>query len=206
MKHIFMELCAATIVLKAEFKAEIGDRELLHPNPDLWMDKFSTLKYMEVRVFCIIRPCELRRRLSSVRQFTPDSEQLVSPVTEHRKLVNAAPQRWRSVIDVLESLLVNWDAIGIMFGRESRGNPLAERKEEIVEMYSIFKPCTDVIVRCQLTSVPMGTTGLFGLASLKLTTIMLPSLPLELSSSSVMDRGRLRASPRSRLTSLHLQG
>ena len=90
--------------------------------------------------------------------------------------MNAAPQRWSGVTGVLEAILVHWEAIDTMFEREGKPNPLDDWRLEIEELYSIFKPCTDVIVQCQLTSVPTGPTALFGLESLKLTTLNLVRL------------------------------
>ena len=47
VKHKIIEMYSATTALfKAEMAAEIGGRRLLHLNLDLWVDKFSSLKYI----------------------------------------------------------------------------------------------------------------------------------------------------------------
>ena len=47
VKHMIIEMYAATASeFKKEMAAEVGDVRLLHLNLDLWVDKFSSLKYI----------------------------------------------------------------------------------------------------------------------------------------------------------------
>ena len=47
VKHKIIEMYSATTAkFKEEMAAEIGGRRLLHLNLDLWVDKFSSLKYI----------------------------------------------------------------------------------------------------------------------------------------------------------------
>lgn len=47
VKHMITEMYAATALeFKTEMAAEIGGMPLLHLNLDLWVDKFSSLKYI----------------------------------------------------------------------------------------------------------------------------------------------------------------
>ena len=47
VKHKVVEMYAATTAqFKQEMAAEIGGGQLLHLNLDLWVDKFSSLKYI----------------------------------------------------------------------------------------------------------------------------------------------------------------
>ena len=47
VKHMITEIYAATAFeFKADMAAEIGGMPLLHLNLDLWVDKFSSLKYI----------------------------------------------------------------------------------------------------------------------------------------------------------------
>ena len=47
VKHMITEMYAATAFeFKTELAAEIGGMPLLHLNLDLWVDKFSSLKYI----------------------------------------------------------------------------------------------------------------------------------------------------------------
>ncbi|CAM9804265.1 unnamed protein product [Laminaria digitata] len=269
--------------------AEVAGVPLLHLNLDLWVDKYSSLKYMGVRLFYVDRNWQLRSRLIAVRQFNPTTETLegnrlsailekylttvleefgldtsllfsatsdagsdverlcdillpglwewcvchmlncalveatgthvdpakssnpagrkvivaVKKVVEHirkspkaktifqdeqarhysqcshRKLVNAAPQRWCSVSNVLEAAIVHRAAIDGVYAAESKGNPLAPIMAEITELYSLIKPVADLIVKCQKTSVPTGQAALLGLAALKLTALN-ADLPLDI--------------------------
>ena len=59
VKHMIIEMYAATASeFKKEMAAEVGGVRLLHLNLDLWVDKFSSLKYIgkkksfECRDFC----------------------------------------------------------------------------------------------------------------------------------------------------------
>lgn len=88
-----------------------------------------------------------------------------------RKLVNAAPQRWSRVPKVLEAVAVNWDAIETMYSREGKTNPMDGWKEEIAGLYSLIKPCTDVILASQRTSIPTRHNAVLELTELKLTTL-----------------------------------
>ncbi|CAM9556615.1 unnamed protein product, partial [Ectocarpus sp. 6 AP-2014] len=69
---------ATTNQFKVEMAAEIAGGRLLHLNLDLWVDKFSSLKYMGVRLFYVDRSWRLRSRLLAVRQFNPTTEMLES--------------------------------------------------------------------------------------------------------------------------------
>ena len=89
----------------------------------------------------------------------------------HRKLVNAAPQRWSGVAGVLEAVIVNRAAIDGVYAAESKNSPLTPVINEINELYSIIKPAAQVIVTCQQTHVPTGQTAVLALATLKLTTL-----------------------------------
>ncbi|CAM9755873.1 unnamed protein product, partial [Hapterophycus canaliculatus] len=281
-KHMVIELYAATASrFKKELAAEIGSLPLLHLNLDLWVDKFSSLKYMGVRLFYVDRKWELKSRLLAVRQFNPSKEMLESqrlsilledylksvleefdldttklfsatsdagsdvkrlcnvllpglwewcvchmincalvealgthadPATSrnpearkvimrvkkvvehirksprakvvfdeeqvrqflqcsHRKLVNAAPQRWSGVANVLEAAIVNLSPIRSVYAAESEECPLTAVSKEVVELYSLIKPAAQVIVQCQQTSVPTGQAAVLSLAALKLTTL-----------------------------------
>lgn len=90
-----------------------------------------------------------------------------------RELVTALPQGWCGVSRLLESLLVGWQAIASMYRLENKENPLEACRREVVELYSVVKPCTDLMTQLQLTAVPTGQAALLGLASLKLTTLNL---------------------------------
>ena len=47
VKHMIIEMYAATASeFKKEMAAEVGGVRLLHLNLDLWVDKFSSLKYI----------------------------------------------------------------------------------------------------------------------------------------------------------------
>ena len=89
----------------------------------------------------------------------------------HRKLVNAAPQRWSGVAGVLEAVIVNRAAIDGVYAAEGKNSPLTSVSNEINELYSIIKPAAQVIVTCQQTHVPTGQTAVLALATLKLTTL-----------------------------------
>ncbi|CAB1104439.1 unnamed protein product [Ectocarpus sp. CCAP 1310/34] len=270
-------------------KQMIGGMRLLHHNLDLWVDKFSSLKYIGIRLFYADRTWVLRSRLIAVRQFNPTKELLednrlsallqkylesvleeygldvsllfsatsdagsdvkrlcdvllpglwewcvchmincalveafgthvdpaksgnpgarkvittVKKVVEHirksprakaifeeeqvqqyaqcyhRKLVNAAPQRWSGVTNVLEAVIVNRAAIDGVYTAEGKDSPLTSLTEEIDELYSIIKPAAQVIVKCQQTSVPTGQVAVLALAALKLITLNVDS-PLEI--------------------------
>ena len=97
----------------------------------------------------------------------------------HRKLVNAAPQRWSGVSNVLEAVLVNSAAIEGVYVKEGKDNPLAPYTDEIKELYSLIKPVAELIVTCQQTRVPTGQAAVLGLAALKLTTFNVDS-PLDI--------------------------
>ncbi|CAN0016946.1 unnamed protein product [Scytosiphon promiscuus] len=285
-KHMVIEFYAATASrFKKELAAEIGSLPLLHLNLDLWVDKFSTLKYLGTRLFYIDRKWELKTRLLAVRQFNPSKEMLeserlsgllekylksvleefdldttklfsatsdagsdvkrlcnvllpglwewcichmincalveafgthvdpaksrnpqarkvimrVKKVVEHirksprakavfqeeqarqftqcshRKLVNAAPQRWSGVANVLEAAIVNLGPIQSVYAAESKECPLTAVSKEIVELYSLIKPAAQVIVQCQQTFVPTGQAAVLSLAALKLTTLNVDS-------------------------------
>ncbi|CAN0560022.1 unnamed protein product [Laminaria digitata] len=74
-----IEFYAATASrFKTEMAAEVGGVPLLHLNLDLWVDKFSSLKYMGVRLFYVDRNWELKSRRLAVRQFNPTTEMLES--------------------------------------------------------------------------------------------------------------------------------
>ena len=97
----------------------------------------------------------------------------------HRKLVNAAPQWWSILSNVLEAVLVNSAAIEGVYVKEGMDNPLAPYTDEIKELYSLIKPVADLIVTCQQTRVPTGQAAVLGLAALKLTTLNVDS-PLDI--------------------------
>ncbi|CAM9113299.1 unnamed protein product [Laminaria digitata] len=66
---------------KKETMAEVGGMRVLHLNLDLWVDKFSSLKYIGknnlfIRLFYLDRNWVLRSRLIAVRQFNPTKELL----------------------------------------------------------------------------------------------------------------------------------
>ena len=47
VKHMIIEVYAATASqFKKEMMAEVGGMRVLHLNLDLWVDKFSSLKYI----------------------------------------------------------------------------------------------------------------------------------------------------------------
>lgn len=97
----------------------------------------------------------------------------------HRKLVNAAPQRWCSVSNVLEAVIVNRATIDGVYGKEGKDSPLAAYMDEIVELYSLIKPAAELIVECQQTRFPTGQAAVLGLAALKLSTFDVNS-PLDI--------------------------
>ncbi|CAM9895380.1 unnamed protein product [Scytosiphon promiscuus] len=290
VKHIIIEMYAATASrFKKEMASEVGGMRLLHLNLDLWVDKFSSLKYIGIRLFYVDRQWQLKSRLIAVRQFNPSQELLsdnrlsdllelylesvleeygldttllfsatsdagsdvkrlckvllpglwewcvchmincslveafgthvdpakshnpaarkvvmtVKKVVEHirksprakvvfeeeqvlqyaqcshRKLVNAAPQRWSGVANVMEAVIVNRSAIDGVYTAESKDSPLTAISNEIDELYSIIKPAAEVIVKCQKTYVPTGQAAVLALAALKLTTLNVRS-PLEI--------------------------
>ena len=92
----------------------------------------------------------------------------------HRKLVNAAPQRWSGVANVLEAVIVNRAAIDGVYTAENKDSPLTGVSDEIDELYSRIKPVAQVI-KCQQTYVPTGQPAVLAMAALKLTTLNVDS-------------------------------
>eukprot|EP00903_Cladosiphon_okamuranus_P014534 g13481.t1 len=79
VKHKIVELYAATTSqFKQEMANEVGGGRLLHLNLDLWVDKFSSLKYIGIRLFYVDRSWRLKSRLLAVRQFNTTMETLES--------------------------------------------------------------------------------------------------------------------------------
>ncbi|CAB1101835.1 unnamed protein product [Ectocarpus sp. CCAP 1310/34] len=77
VKQVVVDMYAATASqYKMEMAAQIGGMRLLHLNRDLWVDKFSSLKCIGIRLFYIDRTWVLRSRLIAVRQFNPTKELL----------------------------------------------------------------------------------------------------------------------------------
>ncbi|CAB1110806.1 unnamed protein product [Ectocarpus sp. CCAP 1310/34] len=247
VKQMVVEMYAATASqFKMEMAAQIGGMRLLHLNLDLWVDKFSSLKYIGIRLFYVDRTWVLRSRLIAVRQFNPTKELLednrlsallqkylesvleeygldvsllfsatsdagsdvkrlcdvllpglwewcvchmincalveafgthVNPAKSinprctqsdhdgekgcgvhpqisqsevgaifeqeqvrqyaqcyHRKLVNAAPQRWSGVTNVLEAVIVNRAAVNAVYTTEGKDSPLTSLTNEIDEL------------------------------------------------------------------------
>lgn len=58
----------------------------------------------------------------------------------HRKLVNAAPQRWSGVANVLETVIVNRVAIDAVYTSKSQDSPLTIVSNEVDELHSVIKP------------------------------------------------------------------
>ncbi|CAB1117212.1 unnamed protein product [Ectocarpus sp. CCAP 1310/34] len=245
VKQMVVEMYAATASqFKMEMAAQIGGMRLLHLSLDLWVDKFSSLKYVGIPLFYVDRTWVLRSRLIAVRQFNPTKEllednrlsalvqkhlesvleeygldvSLVFSATSdsgsdvkrlcdvllpglwewcvchmincalveafgthvdsaksrnpgarkvitmgkkvvehipksprakaifeqeqvrqyaqcyHRKLVNAAPQRWSGVTNVLEAVIVNRAAVNAVYTTEGKDSPLTSLTNEIDEL------------------------------------------------------------------------
>ncbi|CAB1100899.1 unnamed protein product [Ectocarpus sp. CCAP 1310/34] len=84
----------------------------------------------------------------------------------HRKLVNAAPQRWSGVTNVLEAVIVNRPAIDGVYAAEGKHSPLTSLTDEIDELHYIIKPAAQVIVSGErpATSTPREHSLLTGVA------------------------------------------
>lgn len=90
------------------------------------------------------------------------------------KLVNAVPQRWSSMVNVLERVLLKWDILQNMWDpdrREDDGTPprfpLHGMKIQIRELYSVLRLVSNIIKMVQGKGYCTAAEGWLNLVSMR---------------------------------------
>eukprot|EP00952_Eustigmatos_sp_NYUAD-ZCMA_P011831 47839-Eustigmatos_ZCMA.PRE.1 len=102
------------------------------------------------------------------------------------KLVNACPTRWTSLVKVLERVLKVWKPLTQLYDKDEVVEeqdskfPLKGRRRVFLELYSILRAVSDVIMEVQCKGHCTAVTGLFKLICLR--TSDFAQLPIRMTS------------------------
>lgn len=115
----------------------------------------------------LMRTLETANKSADVKNYLQDL--VFESVGVRVKLRNIAKQRWSSAADVLKCVIKYFEKILKAFKDiKDVKAPIADLFPELQELYSIMKPCVEIITEVQASKAPTGAVGRYMVNGLRL--------------------------------------